>query len=161
MSLSLEDMAVEPGTELLVEDSTNRNPAALLSNGILGTWWVAFAGSAIFVVTGHLLIKAGLNGLVPLPAGASAVARALHAVLATKVLLGLFTYLMGTVCWMRAVSEKEISFLYPLSSVNYVLVAAASSIFFHEVVSQRRAAGVLVIVLGMVLMNRKSSKEAA
>jgi drug/metabolite transporter (DMT)-like permease len=59
---------------------------------------------------------------------------------------------------MTAVAQKEISFLYPLTSVNYVIVAGTSVVFFHEVISTRRAFGVLVIVLGMLLMNRKSSK---
>jgi multidrug transporter EmrE-like cation transporter len=38
---------------------------------------------------------------------------------------------------------------------------ATSALFFHEAVSVRRAAGVAVIVLGMVLMNRKSRKNLA
>ena len=50
-----------------------------------------------------------------------------HEVLQSQVFTGLLIYLAGTVCWMRAVSQKEISFLYPLSSVNYVLVVAIST----------------------------------
>ena len=37
-------------------------------------------------------------------------------------------------------------------------VAGTSILFFHEVISFRRAAGVIVIVLGMFLMNRQSSR---
>ena len=110
-------------------------------------WWVAFAVSSLFVV-------AGLNALIPLPADAGSLLRVLHALVQTYVLSGLFVYLMGTVCWMRVVSQKEIGFLYPLTSVNYVLVTAASAIFFHEMISRSRAVGVGLIVLGMILMNR-------
>ena len=75
--------------------------------------------------------------------------------------MGLLIYVAGTICWMRAVSEKEISFLYPLSSVNYVLVVAISTTLFHEAVSARRTAGVVVIVFGMILMIRQSGNEAS
>ena len=128
---------------------------------LLGRWWVAFAASAVFVVSGHLLIKAGLNSLTAAPPGTGLAGRILHLLLQPAVAGGLMVYVSGTVCWMRAVSQKEISFLYPLSSLNYVLVAAASMIIFHEVISPRRAAGVLLVVTGMILMNRRSRERAA
>ena len=122
-------------------------------------WWMAFAASAVFVVSGHLLIKAGLNSLVPAAAGDPVAARLLHIILHPGVIGGLFIYVLGTVCWMRTVSQKEISFVYPLSSVNYVLVVMASTAFFQEVISARRAAGVVTIVLGMILMTRQSDEN--
>jgi drug/metabolite transporter (DMT)-like permease len=153
-------MATEshPGT-LLVHKPEIRTvvfPAALIRQ-----WWVAFTASTVFVVCGHLLIKAGLNAAGLHPAGSSASARILHLVLQPHVIEGLLIYLLGTACWMTAVAQKEISFLYPLTSINYVMVVATSALFFHEAVSVRRAAGVAVIVLGMVLMNRKSRKNLA
>jgi drug/metabolite transporter (DMT)-like permease len=78
----------------------------------------------------------------------------------TEVAAGLAVYFLGSVCWMLAVAQQEISFLYPLSSMNYVLVVIASSMFFGESVSLRRMSGVALIVLGMVLMNRKRQVEA-
>lgn len=127
---------------------------------LLGHWWVAFAASSVAVVSGHLLIKAGLNALVPSPVGTSLLLRVLHEIVQPQVITGLLIYVLGTICWMKAVSQKEISFLYPLSSVNYVLVAAISVVIFHEVVSARRAAGVIVIVLGMILMTRERRKKS-
>ena len=90
------------------------------------------------------------------PAGLHLVGRILQLLLAPQVIGGLLIYLFGTLCWMRTVSQKEISFLYPLTSVNYVLVVVTSALLFHEAVSLRRAAGVMVIVLGMILMNLQS-----
>jgi multidrug transporter EmrE-like cation transporter len=128
---------------------------------ILRHWWIAFAASSLFVVSGHLLIKAGLNGLAPSPVTTGFVARILHSVLQLQVLAGLSIYLIGTVCWMRAVSQKEISFLYPLSSVNFVLIGAASMLFLQEILSGRRIAGVILVVLGMILMNTRSEEGRA
>lgn len=120
-------------------------------------WWPAsFAASTLFVVAGHSVIKAGLNA-VPSGYTSPLISRIAHLLTQPLVLEGLLIYFFGTICWMVAVGQKEISFLYPLTSVNYVIVAGTSVVFFHEVISVRRALGVLVIVLGMLLMNRKSS----
>lgn len=126
---------------------------------ILGQWWAAFAASSVFVVAGHLLIKAGLISLVPPAANSGFISRVLNAALHPPVIIGLLIYMMGTVCWMRAVSMKEISFLYPISSINYVLVAMASVLLFQEVLSPKRLGGVALIVLGMILMNRRSQSR--
>jgi multidrug transporter EmrE-like cation transporter len=155
-------LTVEPGSEVGVSSQNDlREPRTAISAWVLKHWWIAFAASSVSVVSGHLLIKAGLNALVPSPAGTALVARVLHELLQPQIFAGLIIYLVGTICWMKAVSQKEISFLYPLSSVNYVLVAAISAMIFHEMISVRRAAGVIVIVFGMILMTRQSGKKTA
>jgi|GEM_PF-1468116 len=154
-------MIVEAASATACEPSDEREVTARTLPQILGKWWVAFAASALFVVCGHLLIKAGLNGLAPLPADIGFAARVLHPVFDLQVVMGLCIYLMGTVCWMRAVSQKEISFLYPLSSINFVLIAAASMVLLQEVISIRRIGGIALVVLGMFLMNKKAGSGGA
>lgn len=141
-------------SSLLIDSPVNgltRKP-----RGLVQQWWVPFSASSIFVVSGHLLIKAGLSAAALSTVSGSLVTRVLHSALQPEVAGGLLVYLMGSMCWMLAVAQQEISFLYPLSSINYVLVVFASSTFFHESLSPRRLSGVALIVLGMVLMNRKS-----
>lgn len=125
-------------------------------HGLLHHWWVPFSASSLFVVSGHLLIKAGLSTIALSAASDPAWERVLHCLLQPAVSGGLLVYLLGSLCWMAAVAKQEISFLYPLSSMNYVLVVLASSMFFHESQSPRRMGGVALIILGMVLMNRKA-----
>lgn len=120
---------------------------------LLSRWWVAFTASAAFVVSGHLLIKAGLNAAARQPVGSGLFAL-IHTLMQPEVLAGLIVYLFGSLCWIVAVAQQEISFLYPLSSLNYVLVVVASSVLFQETVSARRGSGVVLIVVGMILMNR-------
>jgi multidrug transporter EmrE-like cation transporter len=122
---------------------------------LLARWWIAFSLSSICVVGGHLMIKAGLNSVSATVPAASFAVRILHILMQPQVVGGLFIYLMGTACWMIAVSQKEISFLYPLSSVNYVLVAVMSALFLAESISLRRGEGMLLIVAGMFLLNKR------
>ena len=129
-------------------------------HNVLRTWWIPFGASSFFVVSGHLLIKSGLSaGGVSSTFGASVWTRIFHCVMQGEVAAGLAVYFLGSLCWMLAVAQQEISFLYPLSSMNYVLVVLASSMFFGESISLRRMSGVALIVLGMVLMNRRSRSE--
>jgi uncharacterized membrane protein len=146
-------MAADPQPALPI-----RMPAssATASAKWIRQWPVAFAASTIFVVCGHSLIKAGLNTAASGASGTALAARVAHVLFQPLVIEGLLIYFLGTICWMMAVAQKEISFLYPLTSVNYVMVVGTSVVFFHEVISTRRAIGVVIIVLGMVLMNRKS-----
>ena len=122
---------------------------------MLGHWSVAFSLSCVCVVSGHLMIKAGLNAASATHPGTGVTMHILHLLLQPRIVAGLAIYLFGTACWMIAVSQKEISFLYPLSSVNYVLVVIASALLLSEPVSLRRGEGVLLIVLGMLFLNRR------
>ena len=88
-------------------------------------------------------------------------ARILHSVFQVEVIAGLLIYFLGSVCWMIAVAQREISFLYPLSSINYVLVVIVSYLLFSEAISWQRASGVTLIVLGMILMNRRAGSALA
>ena len=109
-------------------DSTPNVPAIMTTSqpaiglpAILTRWWVAFSLSSVCVVSGHLMIKAGLNTLAGARyASSGIIGRIAHAAMQPEVVGGLSIYCFGTVCWMIAVSQKDISFLYPLSSVNYV-----------------------------------------
>jgi uncharacterized membrane protein len=143
-------------SSFLVEVPQARSSGA----NVLTRWWVAFAASTVCVLSGHLLIKAGLNASTHVASAPSLSERVLQILVQPQVITGLVIYLMGTVCWMAAVSKKEISFLYPLTSVNYVLVVACSTVLFHEIPTIRRLAGVATIVLGMVLMNRGPRSQA-
>ena len=123
-------------------------------------WWIPFSASSLFVVSGHLLIKSGLSAGTAGALGVPLWSRIFHIVIQSEVAAGLAVYFLGSLCWMLAVAQQEISFLYPLSSINYVLVVVASSLFFGESISLRRMSGVALIVLGIVLMNRRSRSEA-
>lgn len=121
-------------------------------------WWVAFSLSTVCVVCGHLMIKSGLNATLAASVHGGPAARILHILAQPFVELGLLIYLFGTVCWVIAVSQKEISFIYPLSSINYVLVVVASAFLLAEPVHARRAEGVTLIVVGMILLNIRIRK---
>jgi len=117
-------------------------------------WWLAFLVSTVLVVGAHLFLKAGIRALVSHPMAGALVARIASYFTQPMIVTGLALYALGSVFWMITVAQKDVSFLYPLTSVNYVLVVIGSAFLFQEVISIRRGLGVLVIVLGVALLNR-------
>jgi len=122
-------------------------------------WEIAFVGAALLVVCGHLLIKAGLNTIPLISGGLSN--KLLAIITQPTVLLGLGIYGFGTLCWMSAVAQTELSLLYPLTSLNYVLIAFLSYLVFGEKISLIRGSGIALIALGMVLLTRSQRKRGS
>ena len=120
---------------------------------IVRHWAVPFLGAATLTVASHLLLKGGV-----LAQAARPFAGWFGTWAQPLVLSGLVLYALGMICWMMTVSMKDVSFLYPLTSVNYALVVAGSALFFGESISMRRALGVAVVMAGVALMNASSAR---
>ena len=113
--------------------------------------WPAF-GAIALAACGHLLIKQGLLAarLSALPS--TPMQSIFHYLLQPAVPLGLCIYGVGTLLWIRAVSRQNISFLYPLTALNYVIVSVGGKLLFHESLSGGRGIGIAVVVLGVALL---------
>lgn len=138
----------------VVQDTVNVSTTSALAC----RWEIAFVGAALLVVCGHLLIKAGLNS-VPVVAAVGLPARLSSILTQPTVLLGLGIYGLGTLCWMAAVAQADLSLLYPLTSLNYVLIALLSYLVFGERISIARGSGIALIALGMILLTRSRRQK--
>jgi len=70
------------------------------------------------------------------------------------VLTGILLYGISLVLWLGAMSTLNISLMYPLASLAYVVAAIIAFIFLKEDVTLLRWAGILVIVGGCFLITR-------
>jgi drug/metabolite transporter (DMT)-like permease len=94
---------------------------------------------------GQLLLKVG--ALTPVrTAGDLAINLIRPATLA-----GLMLYVVSSLLWMTVLSRSQLSYAYPLLSLNYVLVILISASILHEPVSVHRWLGILVIMAGFLL----------
>lgn len=121
-------------------------------------WQVAALGAILLASTGHLLIKLGLIAAVQTPAG-SALEHMVHTLLQPAVFFGLGIYGIGTLLWISAVSRRNISFLYPLTALNYVIVSVGGHIWFGEKISAGRWLGIAIVVLGVALLQLSSGED--
>jgi uncharacterized membrane protein len=68
--------------------------------------------------------------------------------------LGIAMMLAFMVCHMLVLSWADYSFVMPFSAIAYALVPLLAFLFLHEQVSTARWVGIVLIVLGVVLINR-------
>jgi drug/metabolite transporter (DMT)-like permease len=140
-------------TPVMLETKVSSKPRAGLRVGLAE---VALLGSIVFAASGHLLIKEGLNVTASATMHEAIWLRLLAYLGQPSVFLGLCVYGIGTLAWIFAVSKREISYLFPLTALNYVVVALGGRLLFDESIPLKRWAGILVVVCGVVLMNRSS-----
>jgi drug/metabolite transporter (DMT)-like permease len=66
----------------------------------------------------------------------------------SNFLSGLLLETIFFICLCVLLAKSDVSFLWPLTSLGFVLTAVAAKFFLHEHVSPLRWTGVLLIVLG-------------
>jgi len=89
-----------------------------------------------------------ISQFAPLVAGAARV------LTSGTIWLGIMMMLMFMICHMLVLSWADYSFVMPFSAIAYALVPLFGYLFLHEHVSAARWIGIVLIVLGVVLINR-------
>src|SRR5271170_3224863 len=74
---------------------------------------------------------------------------------------GIALMLLFMVCHMLVLSWADYSFVMPFSAIAYALVPLLAYLFLHEQVSTARWIGIVLIVLGVVLINRTPHRTTA
>jgi len=100
------------------------------------------------------MMKTGMSGLEPI-AGIRKLLSLdmLSAMMGNRyVILGLAAYAVAAVLWLGVLSVAQLSFVYPLLSLTYVLVAILSAVVFGEDVGLQRWAGIALVVVGCGLV---------
>ena len=77
-----------------------------------------------------------------------------HIVTNPRVIAGVFLYGVAAILWLGALSTLDVSYMYPLMSLAYVIVALVAFIFLKENITFLRWAGILLVVGGCFLVTR-------
>jgi uncharacterized membrane protein len=120
--------------------------------------WAAF-GAIALAACGHLLIKQGLTSAAHSAAAATMTDKISLYLFHSALPAGLAIYGIGTLLWIRAVASRNISFLYPLTALNYVIVTVGAQIFFNERISVGRWTGIAIVVLGVAMLHRSAKED--
>jgi len=70
------------------------------------------------------------------------------------VIGGLLLYAMAFFLWLGALSTLDVSLMYPLLSLSYVVTAILGLIFLKEDITLLRWVGVMVVVAGCFMILR-------
>lgn len=109
----------------------------------------------LFAVVSQLLFKSGVGSIGQVTLTRDTLPAEIWK-LATSpyIVVGMALYSVGFLAWLGAMSRFGLSYVYPFTSMNYVLVLLFSWIVFNEPLSLIRWLGVAVIILGIFIASR-------
>ena len=107
------------------------------------------------VTYGQLIIKYEVNrmGAMPLDNIKEAIGYGFSALTSLYILSGLFAAALAALAWIAALSRYELSSVYPLLSLNFVLVPLLSVHFFGESMDVFKLVGAAIIVFGVFVFS--------
>lgn len=110
----------------------------------------------LFVTYGQLIIKYEIDkmGRIPTDSVAAIASYFLRALTNIGILSGLLAAACAALSWMAAMSRFQLGSVYPLLSLNFVLVPLLSVILFKESLNVYNISGIAVIVLGIFIFSR-------
>ncbi len=95
----------------------------------------------IFIATGQLFYKLGSEKIIDVISFFN-----------FFVIIGIFSYFLGSILYILALKKGELSVILPLLALNYVWVALLSIIFLGEIVTLLRWAGISSVVIGVIII---------
>jgi len=102
-----------------------------------------------------VLLKKGITQIGDIQhISASEIARVVKSGISNPIiLLGVFFEALFFGCLLMLMSKSDISFLWPLTALSFVMTTFAALFFLGESVSSIRWAGVIFIVIGAALIS--------
>lgn len=115
--------------------------------------YLIMATSIILAIAGQLLMKKGMMSFGTFPVSQMLV-NIIPMFLNPWVFIGFVCFGLSSLFWLVVLSRMELSLVYPMVSVAYVVVAIFSWYFFKENLTVVRWAGIGLIILGVILISR-------
>lgn len=68
------------------------------------------------------------------------------------ILSGFAAGILGSVCWIAAMTKLPLSIAYPFTSLGYVFVSIFSVLLFGESIGRKKLAGLVLVIVGLSLV---------
>ena len=109
--------------------------------------------SISLAIVGQLLMKKGMIIFGAFPVSQLHL-KVIPMILNPYVFLGLAAFSVSAIFWLVVLSRLDLSLVYPLVSIGYILVALLSAIFFKENITLIRWIGIMMICAGVFFISR-------
>lgn len=103
---------------------------------------------------GQILVKVGAPSLKLNFAGVNIFYSILNILKNFPVMIGIISYGISFLVWIKVLSKVELSYAYPMVSLGYVLVMLFSYFVFKEHITLPRILGTFLIILGVFFIAR-------
>lgn len=109
--------------------------------------------SVVLGAFGQISMKKGLKNK-PIQINELVSLKFFSTVFEPNVFLGVVLYIVATLIWLVVLSNAEVSQVYPLIALGYIVTAVFARIYLGENISFLRWLGIILIVAGAVLVVR-------
>jgi uncharacterized membrane protein len=106
----------------------------------------------LFASLGQVFWKLGMNSIGSIDS--FSLVEIVKIFLNLYIILGLIMYGLGTVFWLIALSNKDLSYVYPFIALTFIIVLFFSKFLLHEEVGTYRIIGTLIIIIGLIVVVR-------
>lgn len=103
--------------------------------------------SEVCSLTGQIFFKKGVTGLEG--SYFNFIKKTLSS---PKIWAGLACISIGIVIWLMALAQAELSLVYPIDSMQYLLVLIGSWVFLREKIDADKLLGTLFVIIGIILV---------
>jgi len=129
-----------------------------MTNEIARLRWKTWACAAVVVasnVCGNYFLKSGMPAELPTALDYITV------LFRPTVTLGVLLLILWLASRMALLSWADLSYVLPVTSIGYVLVAVAGKVFLHEQISTKRWMGIALIMMGVALVSGGTAPQTA
>ena len=108
----------------------------------------------VFGAVGQILMKSGMSQIGSISGLSKLISLSTIFSIFTNVYVigGLCLYAISAFLWLGALSTLNVSFMYPLLSIGYILTAVLGLIFLKEDITLIRWGGILLVVSGCFMI---------
>ncbi|MBZ4668175.1 MAG: hypothetical protein PWP07_2721 [Epulopiscium sp.] len=116
---------------------------------IMKNIWVALL-SVFLGAIGQVILKVGADQLGELPFSFKTLPKdIIHIIKIPQIILGIILFSVSFLLWIKVLTKNELSYSYPLVSLNYIIIMIMSVFLLGEEISLRKILGTVLIVLGV------------
>lgn len=110
--------------------------------------------SEVFTAIGQILFKKTTNTLGPYSLRkVNTRFRFLNDVFTKPAIwIGLISIAVSLVIWLTALTEGDLSLVYPIGSLQFILILFSAHIFLNEKIDKMKLMGTILAVFGIVLI---------
>lgn len=109
----------------------------------------------IFTAIGHIYFKKCANAIAPYSLnGFDAHKRFVSDVMRMPLIwVGLFWMALSLGVWLIALAQGDLSLVYPMTSLQYVMILFLAHIFLGEKIDRMKLLGTFLVAIGIVMIS--------
>jgi multidrug transporter EmrE-like cation transporter len=116
---------------------------------------MAFTFAILTAVASQLLLKKGISAFIFQGFSLSGIVSLIKHVITNAFLVGgVLFYGISFLLWLVVLTKTKLSFAYPITSINFVLVLIASYYLFGEKLAYLQYFGIMLIIVGVIVLSR-------